>query len=419
METKYNISYEESLEILDGLEVETKSLENVFLSDSLNRILAQDICAKETMPSHPIASMDGYACASQDIPLLYDQGLRLVGINKAGESEIPSLIQGGCIKTFTGARMPQGCDVLILVEHTKMEEGAQGEIITLCQDAPSPIPNQWIRQIGENYKEGEILLQKGSRITPFEIGLLAELNYVFVPVYMRPKVAILSGGDEILEIGEERRENTVRSVNNHLLKAIAETLGAQVSLFPLLKDHKEQIRMQVLEALRDCDILITTGGASKGDFDYVQEVLHQECQMHFKGVRVKPGKPVGFGMYQNKSFVFGLPGFPNSCAVTFMLFVRPLIAKLLGISSIHISKLKAHLAQEIKRTDSRAEFRICDLSIRQGRYEVGFWNKKILQSSVINNFCQSSALIFLEENGSSIKAREEVDIILLSHLLQF
>lgn len=413
---KQNISFEESLEFLRDLEIPEMGSEKVFLSDSLNRVLAQDIVASENMPMHCTSAMDGYAFSSKDLSLFQTQGLKISGVNKAGELEIPQCNQGECIKTFTGSKMPEGCDMLILVEHTQAEEGR----LKILPNSPIPSPNQWIRQIGENYKKGEVLLKKGMKITPFEIGLLAELNYVFVPVFIRPRLAILSGGDEIMEIGEEKRDNAIRSVNNHLLKAIAQIWGAEVHLFPLMQDCKEEIRKQVLGALKNCDILITTGGASKGDFDYVQEVLQEECDMCFKGVRMKPGKPVGFGIYKDRTYVFGLPGFPNSCAVTFMLFVRIVLAKMLKVSfDTLIPSFKAQLIEDIVRADQRAELRICDLKLNEGRYEVGFWNKKTLQSSVINNFCNSSALIYLKENGSDLQAGEEVDIILLSHLLYF
>lgn len=410
---KTNISYLESLEILKALEVKPKGEEKVFFGNSLNRVLAQDILAKENMPLYPTASMDGYAFNSKDLQDLMGEGLKLVGVNKAGEREELECLKGECIKTFTGSRMPKNCDSLVLREHIYENEGK----ITLLPSVPIPQANQWIRQIGENYQKGEVLIRKGSKITPFEIGLLADLNEVFIQVFMRPKIAILSGGDEIIEVGEERRENTIRSVNNHLLKAIAESWGAEAMIFSLLKDNKASITHQVLEALQNCDILITTGGASYGDFDFVQEVLQEVCEMQFKGIRMKPGKPVGFGIYEKKTYVFGLPGFPNSCAVSFMLFVRMMIQKMLCMPEQSTPFLKAKLLENIKRSDLRAEFRICDVKREEGRYEVGFWNKKTFQSSVINNFCNSSGLIFLEENGGDLQKGEDVEIVLLEQLL--
>lgn len=407
---KSNISYQESIEILHSLNIEPKSIEKIPFSQALGRILAEDIIAEENMPKHPTSAMDGYALNYEDVPLLYDRGVQILSTNKAGESEEMICQRGGCIKTFTGAKIPANCDTLVLVEEVR-EEG--GKLFVL--EGAKIAKGKWIREVGENYAEGEVLLKKGSKITPFEIGLLAELNRAFVCVYLKPRVAILSGGDEIIEVGERERENTIRSVNNHLLQTLCASMGAEGRIYPLLADSKEQIHSQVSEALRDCDVLITTGGASKGDFDYTQEVIKEVCEMHFKGVRMKPGKPVGFGITQRGQYVFTLPGFPNSSAVTFMLFVRIVLAKLLG-TTLDTQTIKARLVQDIKRADSRMEFRICNLRVKNGIYEVGFWDKKTLQSSVVNNFCSKSALMILQENGGELQDGEMVDILPLEWL---
>lgn len=410
---KTNISYEESVEILQNIKVHQLGFESVFFGNALNRVLSQDIVASDNMPKYATSAMDGFAFRYEDLELLLNKGLAIQAINKAGEQEEFECQKGACVKTFTGSRMPKGCDALVLVEYIKQQDN----IITLCSDAPKPQKMQWIREVGENYKKGEILLRAGSKITPFEIGLLAELNYNFVQVYKKPKIAILSGGDEIIEVGQESRGNAIRSVNNHLLKALAQNFGAEVFLYPLLQDDKAQIKALVLEALTDCDILITTGGASKGDFDYTQEVIKEVCDMQYKGARIKPGKPMGFGIYQNRSYVFSLSGYPNACATTFLLFARYILQAMLGMPKTSPTPLKAKLVQDIRRSDTRMEFRICNLRIIDGYYEVGFWNKKALQSSVINNFDQSSALILLAENGEDLQEGTMVDILPLSNLM--
>lgn len=409
---KTNISYQESIEILNSIPIQPKSIEKIPFSQALGRILAEDIIAEENMPKHPTSAMDGYALNYEDIPLLFGEGVRVLSVNKAGESEERICERGGCIKTFTGAKIPTNCDTLVLVEEVK-EEG--GKLYAL--EGASFQKGKWIRAVGENYAKGEVLLKKGSKITPFEIGLLAELNCVYVCVYLKPRVAILSGGDEIIEVGERERENAIRSVNNHLLQALCSSMGAEGRIYPLLADNKEQIAKQVKEALRDCDVLITTGGASKGDFDYTQEVIKEACEMQFKGVRMKPGKPVGFGITKEGQYVFTLPGFPNSSAVTFMLFTRLVLGKLLGTNPT-LEPLKARLTQTIKRADSRMEFRICNLRVQNGIYEVGFWDKKTLQSSVVNNFCSKSALMILEENGAELQEGEMVEALLLDSLIK-
>ncbi|ANV97561.1 hypothetical protein BBW65_01495 [Helicobacter enhydrae] len=408
---KTNISYEESVEILRELKLEPLGIEKVFFAQSLNRVLAEDIVAQEDMPTHLTSAMDGYALKFEYLEILKHQGLVVGGICKAGESAYISCKQGECIKTFTGAKMPQGTDTLVLVEDVR-EEGGK-----IFHSMPQAIhKGQWVRQVGENYRQGEVLLKKGTKITPFEIGLLAELNRVFVCVYIAPKIAILSGGDEVIEVGEAKRENTIYSVNHHLLKAIAQNWGAEVFLFPLLQDDKNHNLESVRQALKQCDILVTTGGASKGDFDITQDVIRQECDMVFKGVRMKPGKPVGFGI-KNQQCVFLLPGFPNSCAMTFMLFVRIAFAKLTGNVTGLPMPLKARLQGGIVRKDTRKEFRVCNYEIVDGEYRVGFWDKKVLQSSVVNNFCNQSGLLVLPEGGGDVPDAQMVDFYPLQSLL--
>ena len=409
---KSNISYQESIEILHSLQIRPKGIEKIPFTQALGRILAEDIIAEENMPKYPTSAMDGYALNYEDVPLLFGSGVQVLSVNKAGESEEKIAQRGGCIKTFTGAKIPTNCDTLVLVEEVREEEG---KIFAL--EGMEFKKNKWIRVVGENYIKGEVLLTKGSKITPFEVALLAELNCVFVCVYLKPKVAILSGGDEIIEVGERERENSIRSVNNHLLQALCTSMGAEGRIYPLLADNKEQIGKQVKEALRDCDVLITTGGASKGDFDYTQEVIKEVCNMQFKGVRMKPGKPVGFGISKEGQYVFTLPGFPNSSAVTFMLFARVILGKLLGTTPA-LEPLQARLSQGIKRADSRMEFRICNLRVQNGIYEVGFWDKKTLQSSVVNNFCSKSALMILQEGGIDLQEGEMVEILLLDSLIK-
>lgn len=409
---KTNISYQESIEILNSIPIQPKSIEKIPFSQALGRILAEDIIAEENMPKHPTSAMDGYALNYEDIPSLFGEGVRVLSVNKAGESEERICERGGCIKTFTGAKIPTNCDTLALVEEVREENGK-----LYALEGASFQKGKWIRAVGENYAKGEVLLKKESKITPFEIGLLAELNCVYVCVHLKPRVAILSGGDEIIEVGERERENAIRSVNNHLLQALCSSMGAEGRIYPLLTDNKEQIAKQVKEALRDCDVLITTGGASKGDFDYTQEVIKEVCEMQFKGVRMKPGKPVGFGITKEGQYVFTLPGFPNSSAVTFMLFTRLVLGKLLGTNPA-LEPLKARLTQTIKRVDSRMEFRICNLRVQNGIYEVGFWDKKTLQSSVVNNFCSKSALMILEENGAELQEGEMVEVLLLDSLIK-
>ena len=185
-------------------------------------------------------------------------------------------------------------------------------------------------------------------------------------------------------------------------------------IYPIVKDDKALIKAAYEKALEECDMLITTGGMSMGDYDYTQEVMKELTQIHFKGVRLKPGKPVTFGTFAKKgTFVLGLPGFPNSSAVTFLLFGLPILARLQ--SRVYKPMLlQAKLLEDVYRTDSRMEFRACEIINDNGILGVKFSAKKSLQSSMINNLTHNTALALLAENGSNLQAGEQIQIMLLN-----
>lgn len=411
------ISFYEAQKILQDIPLKPIGVQKVYFKNALNRILAEDIIAQSNIPSLPTAAMDGYAIFWEDKDQLESQGLALLPDNKAGNPLLPTLKRGFAIKTFTGSQMPIDSDTLVIVEHI---EERNGHIYLKSSFKASEIKkSQWVRQIGDNYRKGDILLKAGSRIGAFEIGLLAELNQSFVLVRQKVRVGVLCVGDEILEVGEcNTQSNFVRSVNTHLLEAIITQMGADAIIYPLLKDDKDHIRHYYQQALGECDIIVSTGGMSMGDYDYTQEIMQELLEIQFKGVRLKPGKPVAFGIKHqqdsNPKLALGLPGFPNSCAVTFYLFGRILIDRLQATDWTPMI-LQATLAEDVKRNDSRMEFRVCDLRMMQGQIFVSFANKKSLQSSMINNFTQNTALAILPENGANMNAGEKVEVMLLHY----
>ena len=414
------ISYDEALEILHNIPLTPLPSQKLIFTQALNRYLAQDIFAPRNVPSVPTSSMDGYAIASADIESLRSEGLRIQATNNAGTQREFELESKCTIRTYTGSRMPKGADTMILKEDVN-EICSQGrEFIELKNENQAISPKQWVRQVGENYTKGQKLLESGTRITPFEIGLLADLNQVFVQVVQKPKVGILSIGDEIIEVGEESQSsNVLRSVNNHLLNALVESLGGEGILYPKVGDDVDSIRALYRQALAQCDILLTTGGMSVGDFDFTKDIMDQETQMVFKGVRLKPGKPVAYGIYTNgdkQTHVFGLPGYPNSCAATFLLFGRVILTRLCGSIAGQLV-LEATLLDEAVRTDSRMEFRACDVQVREGKLYASFARKKTLQSSMIENLGAHTAFAILQENGASLPKGAVVPLLVFRDLV--
>ncbi|TLD96209.1 molybdopterin molybdenumtransferase MoeA [Helicobacter jaachi] len=404
------ISYKEALEILHTIEIAPLGTQQVHFKNALNRICAEDIVAAQNIPAYPTAAMDGYAIRYDDIDLLASSGLAVLPPNKAGNPTRPTLDAGYAIKTFTGSLMPHNADTLVIVEHIMLKN----DRIFLDTTRDSVKKSQWIRQVGDNYKQGDVLLRKGDKIGAFEVGLLAELNHNFIQVYQRARVGVMCIGDEIVEVGEQSpSQSAVRSVNTHLLESLLTQMGQEPIIYPILKDDKALIRATYERALKECDMLLTTGGMSKGDYDYTQEIMQELTHIHFKGVRLKPGKPVAFGT-AGKTLVLGLPGFPNSSAVTFLLFGSILLARLQH--RIYTPMLfNATLLENVKRADSRMEFRACELVQHNGELGVKFSAKKSLQSSMINNLTHNTALALLAENGADLSAGSVVQIMLLNH----
>ena len=375
------ISYLQAKEILNSQNIYPKSIERVFLHESLNRILSQDIFAPNDMPMLNLSNMDGYAIYSAMLKNI-NECFEILQENPAGNKEILELPTNKpcAIKTFTGATIPKNADILVPIEWAEVKDNR-----LIIKQIPKI--GEFIRKKGDNYKKGEKLLSKGTKINSHHIGLLASLNQVFVEVYERPKVGILVNGNEILELGESKDSpNSIYNANGHLLYAKILENGGIPKLYPILKDDKEQIQSCLQTALRECDLILSTGGASVGDYDFIRRISQQQKeQVVFRGVRIKPGQHVLYAHFGGKQF-FGLPGFPNSTLVTFELFAKIILAKLCG-SKPYQESIQITLDEDLQKNDSRLEFRVCNIRNQAGIFSIDFLGKKDFQSAILNNFC--------------------------------
>ena len=374
------ITFERAKEILKAQEIKPKNTERVFLHDALNRVLSADIFATSDMPLFALSNMDGYAICSQD----RDENnlFEVKSENPAGnENEaILKIGQKEAIKTFTGARIPKNADMLVPIENVEI----RGDKIFIKEYSKV---GEFIRQRGANYTKGEKLLSKGTLLKAQHIGLLASLNQVFVEVFTKPKVGILVSGNELLEIGEEKdRENAIYNANGHLLFAKITQYGGIPKLYKILKDNKQEVENTIKLALSECDMVITSGGASVGDYDFVAKNLKENPQsILFRGVRVKPGQHVWYAKLENKEF-FALPGFSNSTLVTFELFAKDILIKLCGYG-LKEQNIEVILEENLSKKDSRLEFRVGNIRNIDGVFYADFANKKDFQSAILNNFC--------------------------------
>ena len=397
------LSYEESIERLDALDAGVLRKENVFLNDALGRYLAEDLVADENSPSQPTSAMDGYAVLHSD---LASGRIKILGDNPAGSDETREVISGNCIKTFTGAGMPHGADTLIQIENVTVE----GDEIIINEEVPY---GNSVRPIGESYSEGDVLIKRGSKIGFAEIGVMAGLNTAVVPVMLKPRVATLSTGSEILEIGQtQENASQIRSSNHHTIAAIANMAGAEVVQMGVVKDDRATITAAFENALASADIVVSTGGVSVGDYDFVKDVIPAlGAEVIFKGVKIKPGQHILVAQ-KGEKFILGLPGFAYSSTVTFLLYVVPLIKKFLGTEKV-FEMVEATLAEPFNKRSKKSEFTACNLAFRDGKYFVDFEGKKVGTSAILTNMLGDAALIVSSEEDGPKEAGETVKVIKL------
>ncbi len=395
--------FDESIEMIQNIEINTYKTKKLYLVDALGYVLAEDVIADHNSPEFPTSAMDGYAIIHEDMTL---GTLKVGSINPAGSALKEEVIGGTCIKTFTGSLMPHGADTLIPIENVEVD----GDEIIIKEEVPQGFS---VREVGENYAKGQMLIPKGTKIDFPQIGVMASLNIANVLVYEKPTVAIISTGTELLELGEEQtNDSQIRSSNNYILEAIVNKYDGLPMQLGCIKDDKATITTAISDALEKSDIVVTTGGVSVGDFDFVKDVIYElGCDVVFKGVRVKPGQHIMVARKDDK-FIIGLPGFAYSSTVTALLYVVPLIEKLQqGKSSLR--QVKAKLAEAFIKRAKKAEFTACNVTLLQGEYYVDFKDKKVGSSAILTNMLGNVALLATSEDDTSKEIGDEVTVLLL------
>ena len=395
--------FNESMELLESLEVNRYKTRKLYLLDALGYTLAEDIVADHNSPEYPTSAMDGYAVRYEDMKL---GRLKISSINPAGSDLSDKVTVGECIKTFTGSLMPEGSDTLIPIENVTVD----GDMIVINEEVPYGFS---VREIGENYSKGQLLISRGTKIDIAQIGVMAGLNIVTPLVFEKPTVSILSTGSELLELGEEQsNEAQIRSSNNYILEAIVNKYGGIPMQLGCIRDDKESITKSIAEALEQSDIVVTTGGVSVGDFDFVKDVIRElGCEVVFKGVRVKPGQHIMVARKGDK-FIVGLPGFAYSSTVTALLYVVPLIAKFQQ-GKCPLKRVKATLKEPFVKRARKAEFTACNISLVDGEYFIDFEGKRVGSSAILTNMLGSVALLVTSEEDSGKEAGEKATVLLL------
>ena len=380
--------------------------ETIHIKDALNRIVAEPIIATMNVPNHDNSAMDGYAI---NIDLLTEHGpfkLKVTGKLLAGNA-LDGNIEGA-VRIMTGATIPSGLNAVIPQEHVELYEG----VITF---KTKPLTNQNIRRTGEDIKRGQTVFQNGRPLEPCDLGLLASLGIDSIKVYRKIKVAFFSTGDEIISLGKSLLPGQVYDSNRYSLIGLLKRLDVDMLDFGVIPDDKKAIEVTLLKASNIADIVVTTGGVSVGEADFMKDILKKIGEILFWKISMKPGKPLAYGKI-GQCHYFGLPGNPVSTMVTFYQFVREAILTLSGQTPIpKIPLIKAKLLGPIKKIPGRTEFqRGVFEQDDQGTFKVN--PLKDQGSGILRSMSEANCFILLHEDLAHLEKDMWVDIQLFDSL---
>lgn len=343
------LSYDQALaQILDAISPLPAS--DVPLLDALGRTLAADVVSTLSLPPFDNSAMDGYAVRFRDVEgatLKQPRLLPVAGTVAAGDANPVTLPVGAALRIMTGAPLPAGADTVIPIEDTAID----GEQVAVRDPGTH---GQFVRTAGGDAEPGDTMLRRGSTVRPQEVAVAAALGLRALPVHRRPRVAIISTGDELVEPGEALAFGQIYNSNAYALAAQVADAGGHVTVRRLAGDTREALRA-AFDACAGTDIIITSGGVSVGEFDYVRAVWAERGTLDFWQVAIRPGKPLAFGAWGDRR-LFGLPGNPVSSLVTFELFVRPALRRMMGAADPARPSVQATLAEAVSHQTGRRSF---------------------------------------------------------------
>ncbi len=405
------LGVDEALQRILG-ELQPLPAESARLEDCLGRVLAEDVIATTSLPPFANSSMDGFALRAADLSGADSQRpvqLEVVMDIPAGAVPQRALKPGQAARIMTGAPMPAGADAVVPVEETdadwsREEPGAPATPVAVMKEVA---PGDSVRPVGENVRAGQRVLAAGTRLRPQHLGMLAALGQAQVRVRRRPRVAIVSSGDELVEVDQPLAPGQIHDVNSFTVQGMVGELGGTPLRRPIARDDLEQVRAMFQDALQQQpDLIISTAGVSVGAHDLVRDVLEELGELNFWRVNMRPGKPLAWGHVQGIPF-FGLPGNPVSAMVTFRIFVRPALQRLAGEAQQGES-IRAIVCEDL-RSDGRRSYLRVSLERADGRLlarSTGTQSSGALFSMVL-----ADGLLVVPENVTFVPAGSELDVL--------
>ena len=393
---------EQALARIRALVAPVRGVERVAVRDTIGRVLASDVRSPMDVPAHDNSAMDGYAVRAGDVRPDATTELTMVGVSWAGRPYSGEVGPGECVRIMTGGVMPRGADAVVIQERT--EPGPGGTI--RFDEKPRPRAN--VRDAGEDIGCGATVLSAGQRVGAAEVGLLASLGIVEANVRRRPRVAFFSTGDELRSLGETLDPGCVYDSNRHTLYAMLRATGVEILDLGVVRDRRGEVERAFDEAADAADCIVTSGGVSVGEADFVKETLDRKGEVDFWKIAMKPGRPLAFGKVDDALF-FGLPGNPVSVMVTFHQFVQPALRRMMGEPEAAPIRFRVRCASRLRKRPGRVEF-------QRGVLEHDVEGRLVVRttggqgSGILSSMHEANCFIVLPLASDGVEPGTEVDV---------
>lgn len=395
-------SLDQALERIRATVSPVAGFEIVAVRDALDRVLYEPIRSTVDVPAHTNSAMDGYALSGTELPNAGERAFRVIGTAWAGRPFDGRPAPGECVRIMTGAPVPAGTDTVIMQEQVRRD----GDFAVIGSGHRT---GQNVRPAGEDLKAGEMAMQPGRRLRPAHLGLLASLGVSEVRVHRRPRVAFFSTGDELASIGQTLGAGQIYDSNRYTLFGMLRRLNVEILDLGVVRDRRDDLQQAFETAAAQADVIITSGGVSVGEADFVTETLERMGEVNFWTVAIKPGRPIAFGGMHGALF-FGLPGNPVSAMVTFYQLVQPALLQLMGMAEPEVGIcLRATCDSRIKKKPGRREFQrgILRRDV-DGRYRVSTTGHQ--GSGVLRSMAEANCFIVLPEASGTLEPGTEVEV---------
>jgi molybdopterin molybdotransferase len=385
------------------------TVERLHIRDALGRVLAENVISPVNVPQHDNSAMDGYAVRFADLKPDSEATLKIIGTAFAGKPFEGKAAPGQSVRIMTGAVVPEGCDTVVMQERATVD----GDKVSV---AAVPAAGTNTRKAGEDLRKGEAALNKGHLVRPADLGLLASLGIGEVSVYRKLRVAFFSTGDELVGVGQPLGPGQIYDSNRYTIYGMLTRMGCEVLDMGVIRDTPEAIEQAFAQTSAAADVVITSGGVSVGEADFVKQILERLGEVLFWKIAMKPGRPMAYGKIGQAHF-FGLPGNPVAVMVTFYQFVREALATLQGQTELKPQPtMKVVCTEPVKKAPGRTEFQRGILS----RGENGEWTVRPTGdqgSGILSSMSQAHCFIVLPTETGRLEAGTIVDVQLLEGLV--